>query len=335
MAQKPRQWLVFVAGLALALCAASASLRCDDDEPIGLAPVQAQQSGPAQGPATAPTQAPTPLPAAQPTPRPTLAPSPAPRPSPRRAVKVLGVRTRPEAGGLVVEVFGDGPLTGKVRVLRRPDRILMRIAGAVLASRQRRVPVGRDSVLRVRLAQNHGEVWAVLDLDRALPYRVEGGLEHAFGVKVLDGGHAGRPAPAPAPAASKGGAVLPKVDVMFFDRDVMFEGKQYQLYPCASLMYDASDPFPLKRDFVTTLVFYDGYGAFVGNLRVLDPDGNVMAQTDSPFAFNLFNPLTDANVEHTWDITFTRKGFYKLVLSLNGEDILVHPFYVGHNDDKP
>ena len=58
-----------------------------------------------------------------------------------------------------------------------------------------------------------------------------------------------------------------------------------------------------------------------------------MAQTIQPFAFNLFNKLTDFNVTRTFDVEFKEKGYYKMYLTLNGEDVKVHQFYVGHNDD--
>jgi len=56
--------------------------------------------------------------------------------------------------------------------------------------------------------------------------------------------------------------------------------------------------------------------------------------TRDPFAFNLFNPLTDFSVENTWKIKFPTKGYYSLLLTLNGEDVLTHVFYVGCNDDS-
>jgi hypothetical protein len=130
-------------------------------------------------------------------------------------------------------------------------------------------------------------------------------------------------------------ADLPKINLMFFDLNVLFQGRQYDRFPCANFIYDKTDNFPLKREFVTTLVFHEGYGAFVGNLRVVDPKGNVIDHTKEPVAFNLFSELFDYSVEVPWKLEFPVKGFYSLILTLNGEDVLVHRFYVGHNDDKP
>jgi hypothetical protein len=121
---------------------------------------------------------------------------------------------------------------------------------------------------------------------------------------------------------------------MFFDKNVMFNGQRYDTFPCANFIYDKADKFPLKREFDVTMVFFDGFGAFVGNLRIVGPQGEKVAQTIQPFAFNLFNKLTDFSFTQTFDVSFKEKGFYKLYLTLNGEDVKVHKFYVGHNDDK-
>ena len=152
---------------------------------------------------------------------------------------------------------------------------------------------------------------------------------HGFTLKLETG------AQAAAQASPRRVADLPKIDVMFFDLNVLFQGKQYDRFPCANFIYDKTDAFPLKREFTTTLVFHDGYGAFVGNLRVVDPKGAVIDHTKEPIAFNLFSELFDYSVDLPWKIEFPEKGFYSLVLTLNGEDVLVHRFYVGHNDDKP
>jgi len=60
---------------------------------------------------------------------------------------------------------------------------------------------------------------------------------------------------------------------MLFDRNVMFQDRQYEKYPCANLLYEHGTAFPLEREFITTLVFFQGYGTFVGNIRILAPNG--------------------------------------------------------------
>jgi len=130
-------------------------------------------------------------------------------------------------------------------------------------------------------------------------------------------------------------AEVPKVNLMLFDLNVVYQDKQYERFPCANFIYNAADTFPLKRDFVSTLVFHDGYGALVGNVRILDPKGQLVAQTEQPFAFNLFNRLTDFMVELPWKVEFKEKGAYTLYLALNGSDVVKQSFYVGHNTDVP
>jgi hypothetical protein len=61
----------------------------------------------------------------------------------------------------------------------------------------------------------------------------------------------------------------------------------------------------------------------------------MLAQTEQPFAFNLFNRLTDFMVELPWKVEFKDKGTYTLLVDLNGADVLKQPFYVGQTTDTP
>jgi hypothetical protein len=122
---------------------------------------------------------------------------------------------------------------------------------------------------------------------------------------------------------------------MLFDLNVIYQDKQYDRFPCANFIYNVGDQFPLKRDFTSTLVFHHGYGAFVGNARILDPQGQMLAQTEQPFAFNLFNALAEFNVDLPWKVEFKDKGTYRFIVDLNGSDVLTQTFYVGQSTDIP
>jgi hypothetical protein len=266
-------------------------------------------------------------------------------------LKVLGVSHKAGGQGIELVIKGNGPVLAKVSHLKNPDRILARVPNAILAGPKQTIPLHAGAVRQVRVAQNHGEVWMVVDLSHPVAYSVQEELKNAWGLRLETGAAAPAPAPKPLPAAapapvqeqealaarpaSAATAQLPHVEMMLFDKNVLFQGKQYDRFPCANLIYDKGDAFPLEREFSTNLVFSQGYGAFVGNLRLVGPEGEVVDQTREPFAFNLFNALTDYSVETPWKVRFERGGWYRIILTLNGEDTLEHKFYVGHSDDKP
>jgi hypothetical protein len=338
--------------LGLGLAGRAWAVAADDDAPLDLAPVAKPT---ASAPAMPATQVPTAEPAADkskaaadepvdtptalPTEAPTMAATPVPKAKPKPAqaeLKVLGIESKQEADGLLLVLKASGPIMAKVAALKSPDRLLVKVANARLQGAKRSMDLNMGEAVRARLAQNRDEVWLVVDLLKAVPYKTVADRKHAFGVKLQTGTMASAAASKPAPAAPSGPtAQVPKVQMMLFDKNVMFEGKQHERFPCANLIYDKADAFPLEREFTTILVFAQGFGAFVGNLRLEGPDGKVLDQTREPFAFNLFNALTDHFVETPWKVRFERKGWHRLVLTLNGEDALEHKLYVGHNDDKP
>jgi hypothetical protein len=311
----------------------------DDDEPINLSPVKKGETKPEESkpaPTSAPTTAPSPVATQAPTQAPTLAPTPSPRPTPRpkpirKLIHIEGLDFEQDDQGLHLNVAAGSMLKGRISALKNPDRILVSFAGAALPGRKMAREIGVGAVAKARLAQHPGdEVWMVVDLLEPVAYR---SMAAKKGFSLLL--ETGAKTEAPVSAAPHHTADLPKVDMMFFDVNVLFQGKQYDRFPCANFIYDKTDNFPLKRDFITTLVFHDGYGAFVGNLRIVDPKGNVIDHTKEPVAFNLFSELFDYSAEVPWKVEFPVKGFYTLILTLNGEDVLEHSFYVGHNDDKP
>ena len=228
-----------------------------------------------------------------------------------------------------------GRVNGAAANLAAPDRILIKLVGATLAGS--RVPkekaINLGSAIRVRLAtKSASELWVVVDLKQKTAFTTGQPSADTFEVTLMTGGAKPVPTAQPTPRVS---AEVPKVNLMLFDLNVVYQDKQYERFPCANFIYNAADSFPLKRDFVSTLVFHDGYGAFVGNVRILDPEGALVAQTEQPFAFNLFNRLTDFMVELPWKVEFKEKGNYSLFLALNGADVLKQNFYVGHNTDSP
>jgi hypothetical protein len=312
----------------------------DDDDTLNLSPVQkgADKMAPTPVPAVAPTEAPTAsavaAPTTAPTPAPTAFPTPAPRPQLRvPALRSLDVVQLPEGIRLVMKA--GGRINGAAANLSAPDRVLIKLVGATLAGS--RVPkeksINLGAAVRVRLAtKSASELWVVVDLKDKVAFTTGQPSADTFEVTLMTGGAKPVPTVEPTPRVS---AEVPKVNLMLFDLNVVYQDKQYERFPCANFIYNAADTFPLKRDFVSTLVFHDGYGAFVGNVRILDPDGVLVAQTEQPFAFNLFNKLTDFMVELPWKVEFKEKGNYSLFLALNGADVLKQNFYVGHNTDSP
>jgi hypothetical protein len=322
--------ILIAAAIGLAPAAFAASPDADDDEPINLSPVK---SGSLKPEDEKPTEIPTAVPAATAVvvvATPTAVPTPRPKPKPvKKLTRVDGLSFSQDDNGVHVVVQASGPLRHSVSRLKNPDRLLVSFPNATLPARQLSKEIGQGAAAKARLAQHPGDaVWLVLDLLEPVEYTAS---QNSAGFKIsLQTGVADS-----APASPRRIADLPKINLMFFDLNVLYQGKQYDRFPCANFIYDKSDSFPLKREFISTLVFHDGYGAFVGNLRVVDPKGKVIDHTKEPVAFNLFSELFDYSVELPWKLEFPAKGFYSLVLTLNGEDVLVHRFYVGHNDDKP
>jgi hypothetical protein len=337
---KPFRTLFTLAAISIFCLSAVAPAFADDDEPISLAPVKKGSDKPEAStpvPTLAPTAAPTAAPAATAVPSPTVVPTavPTPKPTPKpkpakKLVHITDMNVSQSDTGLKVNVEAMGKLHGKVSVLKNPDRLLVSFPDAMLPGRKLAKDIGLGDLVRGRLAQHPDDsVWLVLDLVQPVKYSVAPSDGSGFSL-ILETG-----AKTEAPAAPRRIADLPKIDLMFFDVNVLFQGKQYDRFPCANFIYDKTDQFPLKREFVTTLVFHEGYGAFVGNLRIVDPKGNVLDHTKEPIAFNLFSELFDYSAEVPWKLEFPDKGFYSLILTLNGEDVMEHRFYVGHNDDKP
>jgi hypothetical protein len=326
--------------LLLALFGAWSALHAEeDDETLSLSPVK-KAAGSVDTPAPTPvpvaptvmpTPAPTPLPTEQPTPRPTPQPTPRPTPQPKiRAAVLRSLEVKPSDEGVRVTLRASGPISGACANLSNPERVLIKVSGATLAGSvvPRRHEVNLGTVQRVRLAtKSASELWAVVDLSARTAFQTRQPAPDTFEIVLVTGAAAAEPA---APRAT-----LPRINLMLFDQNVVYQDKQYERFPCANFIYNESDAFPLKRQFISTLVFYHGYGAFVGNVRIMDPHNKLLAQTEQPFAFNLFNKLTDFMVELPWDVTFKEKGTYTLILALNGADVLKHSFYVGHNRDTP
>jgi hypothetical protein len=313
--------------MGLIFMAFSSGIVAIDDEPIDLAPVERGGQRPSEALGVKEV-------IAQPTPVPTVVkviqvvPTPTARPA-VRLVTITDLDISQEDGKIKIRVKANGTLRATVSELKNPERILLRFPNAHLPGRTKTKDVGQGNVVRARMAQHaSNEVWLVVDLLDTVSYQAVPQLTNAYGLDI-------QVPVAPASAQAPGMATSPKINVMFFDLNVMFQGKQYEKFPCANFIYDQGDKFPLEREFLTTFVFYEGYGAFVGNVRILDPDNKVIDNTVEPFAFNLFNRLTDYHAERLWRVTFVKKGYHTLILSLNGQDVLKHYFYVGHNDDRP
>jgi hypothetical protein len=325
--------LLMMSGLSMAADAAM-----EEDEALNLAPVKkgATKSEPTAE-VTAEvkaTEAPTAVPTAVP-PTPTAVPTPKPKPTPKPApvgAALTEVDIKQTAEGVRIVLKAAGPISAAATNLAAPERVLVKLAGATLAGsklpREKSINIGE--AVRLRLAtKNATELWAVVDLTSRVAFKTTQLGRNAVEVVLLTGGAQ------PTPAPIRTSAEVPKVNLMLFDLNVIYQDKQYDRFPCANFIYNASDVFPLKREFVSTLVFHDGYGAFVGNVRIVDPKGQLAAQTEQPFAFNLFNRLTDFMVELPWKVEFKEKGIYTLYLALNGADVVKHEFYVGHNSDVP
>jgi len=341
----------WAAALLCALCLALPSMAwsAEDEEPLSLPPVQRRDVKPLTPTAEAvatPTAVSLPvvasMPAAAVAPLAVAPVSGLPLAKAKPALKVLGISHKASSLGIEVLLKASGPVSAKVSRLKNPDRILARVSNAILAGPKQTIRLNAGAAKQVRIAQNHGEVWMVVDLSEQVDYSVLASIKNGWGLSLVTGPAPVAAAPQPTaiptqPARSTGAstAQLPHVEMMLFDKNVLFQGRQYDRFPCANLIYDKADAFPLDREFSTNLVFSQGYGAFVGNLRLVGPDGEVIDQTREPFAFNLFNALTDYSVETPWKVRFDRSGWYRIILTLNGEDTLEHKFYVGHNDDKP
>lgn len=330
---------LFLILLAFTVLAAPLALRADgavdDDDTLNLAPVKKGADKVDPTPVATAVSAVTVVPTAVPTLAATAVPMPRPKPRPRalaRAPFLRALEVMQVPDGVRILIKGGGPISGAAANLSAPDRVLIKISGACLAPG--RLPkeraIGFGAAKRVRLAtKNAHETWVVVDLSQKVAFKTGQPTADSFELTLMTGGS--QPKPAAAPASAE----VPKVNLMLFDENVVYEDKQYDRFPCANFIYNAADTFPLKRDFVSTLVFHDGYGAFVGNVRILDPEGQLAAQTEQPFAFNLFNRLTDFMVELPWKVVFKEKGTYTLYLALNGTDVVKQTFYVGHNTDTP
>lgn len=271
---------------------------------------------------------------------PTSAPTPIPAPE-KKLVTIQNLTFSLEKNGVKVNVEASAPLKGRISSLKNPDRILVVFRGATLPGRKLAKEIGLGAVLRGRLAQHPDDsVWLVLEMAEQVKYTVDAHRLWGYSVTFATGVPAGAPkkpvAISPRVDVSAGTlAHLPKINLMFYDTNVMFQGKQYERFPCANFIYEKTDQFPLKREFGVTLVFYEGYGAFIGNLRVADPRGNIIWQTQEPFAFNLFSQLSDYFVEVPCKLEFPERGYYALILTLNSEDVREQDFYVGYSDDRP
>lgn len=266
---------------------------------------------------------------------------------------LLGLDVRQTGKGVLVVIKASGPITGLAGNLYKPDRVLIKLSGVGrFAARLAKVkPVHLGAVERVRFAvKGAAQVWVVVDLASPVAFRTFRPTRNSFEVLLLTQAspatgsapaqaYASASAPADVPVASApagtGLASMPKINLMLFDLNVIYQGQEYKRFPCANFIYNVGEHFPLTRDFASTLVFSRGYGAFVGNARILDPEGHMLAQTETPFAFNLFNKLAEFFVELPWKVQFREKGYYTLWVDLNGVDALKQPFYVGQTTDTP
>lgn len=320
------QRIIFLVFMATASALALSLPADDDDEALSLSPVK-------KG---AELEVPTPVPAAQPTAAPTAAPTarPTPRPAPKprsQTPPLSGLTVSQVDEGVRILLSARGRLYSAAQNLANPERVLIKIVGATLAGSNlaRSTEINLGAAKRLRLAtKNAGEMWAVVDLSERVAFKLTQPDANSVEIILITGGRA-------PDLPLKTSAEQPRVNLMLFDQNVVYQDRQYERFPCANFIYNESDAFPLKREFVSTLVFHHGYGAFVGNLRILDPQGRLLAQTEQPFAFNLFNRLTDFMVEVPWKVEFKEKGVYTLYLALNGADVMKHTFYVGHNKDTP
>ena len=258
---------------------------------------------------------------------------------------LTGIEVSRTEDGVRLLIKASGPITGAASNLSTPNRILIRISGVGMASAKlpKVLPIHLGAVERVRYAvKNASQVWVVVDLGARLAFRTVQPGKDSFAVVLITDASASSPPAEQEPLAQSsavsdghGMAEVPRINLMLFDLNVIYQGKEYKRFPCANFIYNAGEHFPLKREFVSTLVFSHGYGAFVGNARILDPQGRMLAQTEQPFAFNLFNPLTEFMVELPWKVEFAEKGEYTLWVELSGSDVLKQSFYVGQTTDTP
>lgn len=228
--------------------------------------------------------------------------------------------------GQQVSFKADAAVKPLASALHKPERVLVNIKGATLKGSKlpKQQSFSEGLVRKIRFSQKDPKTaQAVLELSQAAPHALtltgEGTFSVLLGVTSL--------------AQAGPQAKAPLVNLMLFDLDVNYQGKHYERYPCANLIYTASDAFPLERSFSTVMVFHHGFGAFTGSAKVLDPSGQVLAQSTEPISFKLHNSLADAMVELPWKVQFKDKGLHKLTLELNGTEVLYHEFYVGHNTD--
>lgn len=320
--------------LLFALIAAPAHTRAaDDDEVLSLSPVKkgANMAVPTAVPSTPLQAAATPVPTAVPTAAPK--PTPKPKPKPKAHVAPLsGLHITQTDDGVRILLSAHGRIYAAAQNLANPERVLVKLVGTTLAGSPlaRKTAIDLGDVTQLRLAtKNATEMWAVVDLKQRVAFTLSQPDSDSVEIVLATGGKEA------APAVMKTSAELPRVNMMLFDENVVYQDRQYDRFPCANFIYNEGDSFPLKREFISTFVFHHGYGAFVGNVRILDPKGKLLAQTEQPFAFNLFNQLTDYMVELPWKVEFKDKGVYTLLLALNGADVVKHTFYVGHNKDTP
>ena len=243
----PRMRFVLVAILSLALVGPLAAEIEDDDEPLELGTVVKGASKTLEKPTEVPTAVPTAVPAARPTPRPVAKPV-------VRRTTLTGVEVSPTGQGINIIVRGNGSVIGSTKPLTNPDRILVVFRNARMGSGVYSRDLNQGTAVRLRFSQKTSDVWMVVDLLGSTRFLTDGGIRNGYGLTLLTGGAAQEPQLASAAKL----ASLPKSSLMFFDKNVMFNGKQYDQFPCANFIYDKADKFPLKRKFDVTMVFFDG-----------------------------------------------------------------------------
>jgi len=343
----------------------------DDEDALNLAPAPTATARPTQVSLPTSTATATLLPSATPVVAVSV-PTGKPTPSVMNSFpKLMAVDVHPNGQGIAVHLGANGPFSASWTTLSGPDRILIRLLGVGLDVHLERVKeVDLGPLKRLRIAvKSPTETWVVADVSGPPAYSVTrpalGRLDLVLKTQALAGGSppatiaetvAPTSSPSAEPTATRtptaiptaesstgksegseeaGPAKVPKVDVMFFDRNVVYQGRQYDRFPCANFTYNASDRFPLKRQFDSTLVFYGGRGPFSGELRILDPHAAVFARSGAPFAFELDNALTEYSLDLPWEVEFKEKGEYTLCVLLNGKTILKRAFYVGQTTDSP